>query len=133
MSDHMPFGGMPATPLPTRSTPGNGDGDSDPNAWIAPLASTAITAITGFFAVIVGMMSPMVCDSCSSAEADRFGTLFLAYFCGLLVPVALLLASWILPWRRKYAVIRIVLAALAPCSVVALVVLYYMLINSVKG
>ncbi|WP_187363760.1 hypothetical protein [Streptomyces piniterrae] len=143
MNDHMPLGptpvpyvplgGTPANPRSPHGTPGNRDDEPDPSAWLAPLISTAVTAFLGFFAVIVGMMSPMVCDSCSRAEADRFGVLFLGYFAGMLVPAALLIVSWILPWRRKHAANRIAFAAFAPCSVVALVLLYFTLLGDVTG
>ncbi|MFG2138945.1 hypothetical protein [Streptomyces sp. NPDC048650] len=107
--------------------------ERDPNAWIAPLIATLLTVAAGSFAAVVAMFSPMVCDSCSAPELDRLETLFSLYVLSMLIPVVLLIVDWALPWRRRHSVTRIVVAALAPCSVVALVVLYIGLLGSVRG
>ncbi|MFF1924092.1 hypothetical protein ACFVW8_26405 [Streptomyces sp. NPDC058221] len=90
--------------------------------WVAPLISTVLTLPLAFFALIYGMLSPMACDSCSDAEADRFdasfGTAFTVLVCGLVVALILLVVSWCLPRRPDRAPSRGLFALLAPVAVV---------------
>ncbi|WP_030694046.1 hypothetical protein [Streptomyces globisporus] len=89
-------------------------------SWIAPLFSTLLTLPLGFFALAFAMLSPMACDSCDGAEADRFDAAFKVAFptfaVGLLVSLALLIAAWIPPRRAGLAV------AAPPAVVVTLLV-----------
>ncbi|MFC4494601.1 hypothetical protein ACFPA8_10700 [Streptomyces ovatisporus] len=88
-----------------------------PRAWIAPLVATVLTLPAGFFALVFVMLSPMACDSCSEADQSRFdatfGPSFVIFLCGLAVSAVLLLLSWVLPWRQRYAERRVVLAVAA--------------------
>ncbi|MET9964019.1 hypothetical protein ABZ128_33920 [Streptomyces sp. NPDC006326] len=91
-------------------------------AFVAPLVSTLVTlpaALVSFF--IVGL-SPMACDSCNGAVADRFDAsyevAFSVFTAGLLVVLVLLVACWALPWQRRNAARRVVLALCAPAAVV---------------
>ncbi|MFF9847792.1 hypothetical protein [Streptomyces litmocidini] len=77
-------------------------------SWIAPLFSTLLTLPLGFFTLVVAMFSPMGCDSCGGAEADRFDAAFDVAFplctAGLLVSLGLLVAAWVPPRRAGLAV-----------------------------
>ncbi|WP_426403527.1 hypothetical protein ACN9M0_11020 [Streptomyces sp. R-07] len=77
-------------------------------SWIAPLFSTLLTLPLGFFGLVFAMLSPMACDSCDRAEADRFQAAFEVAFptlvVGLLVSLALLIAAWIPPRRAGFSV-----------------------------
>ncbi|MGW2628675.1 hypothetical protein ACWC2K_04990 [Streptomyces chattanoogensis] len=120
MTFYVPPPGMPATM-----------DDRHPGAWIAPCIATVITVIVAPFAFTVLMLSPMACDSCSQAGQDRFGVLFWSFAVGLLIPVALLVISWCLPWRREYLAARITLAAFAPGSLIGMLLLFIQLLDSV--
>ncbi|MFI5941464.1 hypothetical protein ACIBCB_14575 [Streptomyces uncialis] len=93
----------------------------DPRAWVAPLLSSLVTVPLILVSLFFAGLSQMACGACTEAELDRFdpsfGTAFDVFRYGLLVPAALLLASWFLPWRRRHAATRIVLAVLAPFTV----------------
>ncbi|MBB4979636.1 MULTISPECIES: hypothetical protein [Streptomyces] len=77
-------------------------------SWIAPLFSTLLTLPLGLFALVFAMFSPMACDNCDGAEADRFDAAFEVAFptllVGLLVSLGLLIAAWIPPRRAGLAV-----------------------------
>lgn len=89
--------------------------------WVAPLISTVVTLPLAFFTLIYGMLSPMGCDSCTDAEADRFeasfGTAFTVLVCGLVVALILLVVSWCLPRRPDRTASRVLFALLAPVAV----------------
>ncbi|MFJ4770564.1 hypothetical protein ACIP88_15835 [Streptomyces uncialis] len=93
----------------------------DPRAWLAPLVSSLVTVPLMLVSLFFAGLSQMACGACTATELDRFepsfGTAFDVFRYGLLVPAALLLASWFLPWRRRHAATRIVLAVLAPFTV----------------
>ncbi|GAA3153940.1 hypothetical protein GCM10010449_84300 [Streptomyces rectiviolaceus] len=75
----------------------------------------------------------MACDSCTTSEADRFNpsfdTAFTVFLFGLTVPAGLLLAAWALPWQKRHAARRALLAVLAPVSVLALYLLFAGLVD----
>ncbi|MEU4263205.1 hypothetical protein ACYCCF_12590 [Streptomyces argenteolus] len=89
-----------------------------PYAWIAPLLSTLVTLPAAGAALFYGALSPMACDSCNGAAADRFTDSFAVgwgVLCvGLLVSLAMLVASWVLPWRQRQDPTRVLLAWAAP-------------------
>ncbi|GAA2962897.1 MULTISPECIES: hypothetical protein [Streptomyces] len=91
------------------------------HAWVAPLLSTLLTLPAAGFALLYGGLSPMACDSCDGAEADRFTESFdaaWAVLCaGLLLSMAVLLASWVLPWRQRHVPTRALLSVAAPGTV----------------
>ncbi|MFD7981010.1 hypothetical protein [Streptomyces sp. NPDC059071] len=99
----------------------------DPDArvtggWVAPLLSTVVTLPLGFLTLVYAMFSPMACDSCDSAAADRFEDSFKVAFplamAGLLVALVLLVTSWALPRRARHSARRVGLAVAAPVTVV---------------
>ncbi|MFI6405265.1 hypothetical protein [Streptomyces sp. NPDC050548] len=88
---------------------------------VGQLIATVVTLPAAFFAYIIGSLTPMACDSCNGAEADRFNrkfdTAFTILQVGLLTSLALLLASWGLPQTEKTAARRALFAVLAPSTV----------------
>jgi hypothetical protein len=73
-------------------------------AWFAPLLAMLLTLLMAFFLSIGVGFSGMACDVGSSPEISRCNASVVpaakVYFYGLLPPAGLLLASWVLPWRR---------------------------------
>ncbi|MFI1283035.1 hypothetical protein ACH4U5_20150 [Streptomyces sp. NPDC020858] len=104
-----------------------------PRAFVAPLVSTLLTlpltAIAFFF---VGL-SPMACDSCGDAASDRFDAsydiAFPVFGSGLAVVLVLLLATWGLPWQRRYAAARVWFAVSAPSAVVFDFIVFHGLVD----
>lgn len=98
------------------------DTSRHPRAFLAPLLSTLVTLPTGLVAFFFAGLSPMACDSCNGADADRFDasfdTAFSTFTTGLLIVLGLLVACWALPWERRNAARRVVLALVAPAAVV---------------
>ncbi|MER7467152.1 hypothetical protein [Streptomyces sp. NPDC097981] len=98
------------------------DTSPDKRAFVAPLVSTLLTlpmALVAFF--FVGL-SPMACDSCGEAAGHRFDASFDIAFpvftTGLLLVLAVLVASWALPWQRRNSARRVSFALLAPAAVI---------------
>ncbi|MEV6261076.1 hypothetical protein AB0M42_10030 [Streptomyces sp. NPDC051784] len=93
----------------------------DPRAWVAPLLSTFLTLPAAGYAWLYGGLSPMACDSCGETEADRFDASYggaWALLCtGLVIALIVMLASWCVPWERRHAPTRALLAAAAPVVV----------------
>lgn len=92
--------------------------DRDPRAWVAPTVATALGALLAPAAFLLGGLSVMATDSCGPDDCSQaltttlsviFGTLF---FGGVLAAGAWL-ASWLLPWTRRWSVPRIWLAVLS--------------------
>ncbi|MEU2363305.1 hypothetical protein ACFIN9_18315 [Streptomyces noursei] len=109
------------------------DGERDSRAWVGPLVSTVVTVVVGFFALVFVGFSAMACDACSSEKAHgfdaSFSTAISALQVGFLVPAALLLASWGLPWERRNAGRRAMFALMAPLSIVGLFVVSMVIVN----
>ncbi|WP_370412590.1 hypothetical protein [Streptomyces fradiae] len=115
------------------------DAAYDPDArvtggWIAPLASTVVTLPLGFFALLYAGLSPMACDSCNGAEADRFDASFEVAFpvamTGLLVALVLLITAWSLPRRARHAARRVGFAVAAPLTVVVTMIAFAALLDT---
>ncbi|MEV6313292.1 hypothetical protein AB0M10_32480 [Streptomyces sp. NPDC051840] len=100
----------------------------DPRAWVAPLLSTLLTLPAAGFAWFYGALSPMACDSCDGAEADRFDASYGAAWgvlcTGLVVALVVMLVSWCVPWERRHAAKRALLAVAAPVVVGAALVAF---------
>ncbi|MFI8822654.1 hypothetical protein [Streptomyces sp. NPDC053431] len=96
--------------------------------WVAPLVSTVITLPLGFLTLAYTMLSPMACDSCDGADADRFDASFAVAFptamVGLLVSLVLLITSWALPRNARNVPRRIGFALAAPLTVVVTAMLF---------
>ncbi|MGW2088361.1 hypothetical protein [Streptomyces sp. NPDC001880] len=105
--------------------------DSHRHTWIASLISTVVTLPLAFFALVYSMLSPMACDSCSDAMADRFdasfGPAWTVSCFGLLLSLVILVASWVFTSRRPSAAIG--LAVAAPATVFFTWVAFMTLIN----
>ncbi|MFD5939104.1 MULTISPECIES: hypothetical protein [Streptomyces] len=81
----------------------------DPRAWVAPLISTLLTLPMGLVALFVGGLTPMACDSCDGAAADRFDASF--------------------THRIRHAARRVGLALTAPATVVVTFVAFMALVD----
>ncbi len=96
-------------------------GARHPGAWVAPLVSTLLTLPMGILSLFYAGMSPMACDSCDTQAAHAFDASFATawpvFLCGLMLVLVLLGACWILPWERRNAARRAVLALAAPGAV----------------
>ncbi|MFC8367229.1 MULTISPECIES: hypothetical protein [unclassified Streptomyces] len=92
--------------------------ERDPRAWVAPTVATVLGALLAPVAFLFGGLSVMATDSCGPDDCSQalttalnviFGTLF---FGGVLAGGAWL-ASWLLPWTRRWSVPRVWLAGLS--------------------
>ncbi|MFE1774266.1 hypothetical protein [Streptomyces sp. NPDC059008] len=75
---------------------------------------------------LVIITSTLCGNECHSEHNEPTFSLIFKVCCeyGLVVPAALLLVSWLLPWRRRHNTLRLATAALAPLSLGALYVLF---------
>ncbi|MFH9744938.1 hypothetical protein ACH4MN_10880 [Streptomyces anulatus] len=104
------------------STPATGPTHApDPRAWVAPLISTIVTLPMGLVALFIGGLTPMACDSCNGAAADRFDasftTAWTVLWIGLILALIVLVAAWAVPHQLRYAARRVGLALTAPTVV----------------
>ncbi|MBQ1108534.1 MULTISPECIES: hypothetical protein [unclassified Streptomyces] len=104
------------------STPATGPTHApDPRAWVAPLISTVVTLPMGLVALFIGGLTPMACDSCNGAAADRFDasftTAWTVLWIGLILALIVLVAAWAVPHQLRYAARRVGLALTAPTVV----------------
>ncbi|MER6122266.1 hypothetical protein ABT173_06160 [Streptomyces sp. NPDC001795] len=97
-------------------------------AWVAPLVATVLTVPGSLLAYAFAGLTPMACDACDGAVADRFTRGFDSAYTvlriGLAAAFVLLLVSWCLPWSERNVVPRRVLAAFAPGTVLVSVLLF---------
>lgn len=102
------------------------DVERDAWAWVGPLVSSVVTVVAGFFALVALGFSAMACDGCSGEKAHEFdasiSTAVLVLKIGFVVPGGLLAVAWGLPWERRNAGQRALLALTAPLAVVVLFV-----------
>ncbi|MFC0602545.1 hypothetical protein [Streptomyces palmae] len=95
-----------------------------PKAWVAPLVSTLLTVPAMLISYLYVTLSPMVCDSCTDAVSKRFDSSFATAYpvfqVGLLVPMALLVTAWVLPWQQRFSDRRKLAARSAPLSLLVL-------------
>ncbi|PCG82401.1 hypothetical protein CIB93_30260 [Streptomyces sp. WZ.A104] len=100
---------------------------------MAPLISTVVTLPLGLVALFFGGLTPMACDSCNGAEADRFDASFTVawtvLWIGLLVALIVLIASWAVPHQVRYAARRVGLALAAPATAVVTFVAFMALVD----
>ncbi|MFD7749102.1 hypothetical protein ACFV2V_23325 [Streptomyces sp. NPDC059698] len=125
MSEHSHHGGGAPATAP--------DETPDRRAWVAPLISTVLTLPMGLVALFVAGLSPMACDSCNGAAADRFHDSWTVgwtvLWIGLLVALAVLIAAWAVPHRLRHAARRVGLALAAPATVVVAFVAFMALVD----
>ncbi|MFI7327509.1 hypothetical protein ACIBQ3_23085 [Streptomyces rubiginosohelvolus] len=95
--------------------------------------STVVTLPLGLIALFIGRLTPMACDSCNGAAADRFGASFTVAWTvlrvGLLVALAVLIASWAVPHQLRCAARRVALALAAPATLVVTFVAFMALVD----
>ncbi|MFI1348255.1 hypothetical protein ACH4UR_18345 [Streptomyces lydicus] len=115
---------MEQMPYPYRVEPRHPTGDDrDPRAIAAPAISTVVTLAGGF---VLGYLAVLTLALCGNACHNDPAEAVIVTVCGwgLVIPVVLLLISWLLPWRRRHAATRLAFAILAPFSLGALRVLF---------
>ncbi|MGW7097287.1 hypothetical protein [Streptomyces sp. NPDC054874] len=104
----------------------------DPRAWVAPLISTIVTLPMGLVALFIGGLTPMACDSCNGAAADRFDASFTTAWTvlciGLILALIVLVAAWAVPHQLRHAARRVGLALTAPTTVVVAFVAFMALV-----
>ncbi|WP_438486877.1 hypothetical protein [Streptomyces sp. S186] len=107
--------------------------ERDARAWVGPLIASVVTVVAGFFALVVLGFSAMACDACSSEKAHGFdasiSTALVVLKVGFLGPAGLLVTAWGLPWERRNAGRRAMLALTAPLAVVVLFVVCMALVE----
>ncbi|MEW2123701.1 hypothetical protein AB0891_08275 [Streptomyces sp. NPDC007259] len=105
--------------------------DRPRHTWIASLISTVVTLPLAFLAMIYSMMAPMACDSCTDEPSDRFDasfdTAWTVSCAGLVLSLAVLLASWVC--TRSRPATAILLAVAAPVTVFLTWVLFMGLVD----
>ncbi|UTR82673.1 hypothetical protein [Streptomyces cavourensis] len=105
----------------------------DRRAWVAPLISTVVTLPAGLIALFIGGLTPMACDSCNGAAADRFDASFITawtvLWIGLLAALVMLIASWAVPHRLRFAARRVGLSLAAPVTTMVTFVAFMALVD----
>lgn len=122
------FGPAPVPYLPAQH-PGTDRGGHDAYAWIVPVVVSALLALLVPPALLFGALSPMATDACgpdhcSAGLTRSLATVEALLRYGGLVTVPAYVASWVLPWRRSWTPVRVVLGAAAllpPVAVLGLV------------
>ncbi|WP_413254214.1 hypothetical protein [Streptomyces decoyicus] len=94
-------------------------------ALIAPVVSTAVLLVEGLVLGWLVMMTSAMCGNVCHDDRNEPGFSLILNMCGygLVIPLGLLLISWLLPPRRWHAP-RLATAILAPLSLGALYVLF---------
>jgi hypothetical protein len=109
-------------------------GTSVRGTWVGPLVATVVTLPAALVAYVVGGLTPMACDACDGAEAERFSRRFDTGFTflqvGLLASSVLLLVSWGLPQTEPNVARRRVFAVLAPGTVLFSFLLFAAMVPS---
>lgn len=125
MSENSHDGGSTPATAPTHAP--------DPRAWVAPLISTIVTLPMGLVALFIGGLTPMACDSCNGAAADRFDasftTAWTVLWIGLVLALIVLIAAWAVPHQVRNAARRVGLALAAPGTVVVTFVAFMALVD----
>jgi hypothetical protein len=100
------------------------DRDRDDRAWVIPTVTTVLLVLLVPFAMVCAFGAAMSTDSCGSDECqalDKWVSVIGAtLLVGLFVTPGACLASWLVPWKQRWAATRLCLAllALAPPSIV---------------
>ncbi|MCK1822492.1 hypothetical protein MTQ10_23490 [Streptomyces sp. XM83C] len=102
--------------------------DRDPPAWVAPaVASAVLLACSPCVLLIVGMFLLLVGNHCEDTCGQGPDPALLAVAGVILyaawLPVATLITSWALPWKRRWSKLRVVLAVPAASPVLLLALL----------
>ncbi|AKJ13946.1 hypothetical protein ABB07_29065 [Streptomyces incarnatus] len=103
--------------------------ERDPRAWVAPAIATVLLGVLGPAAVLFAGFSVMATDSCGPDDCSAALNTSLSWIFGLLrfggpLCFVALLTAWLLPWQRRWSVMRAwtaVLAVLPPLGVLFLV------------
>ncbi|MEU5985542.1 hypothetical protein [Streptomyces sp. NPDC047434] len=119
------------TPAPTPAlprawrVPAPQPGDRDGNACVPAAAAAAVAFVTHVFWVLVVGFSAMATDGCgpddcAAGVVGPLTVMYVAYYAIYVVTPLALVASLVLPWRRRWrrTRVRLALLALLPQAVV---------------
>src|SRR5690348_11328799 len=88
--------------------------------WLPPLLGTLVTAPLLYLSCLGVLMSTMACDSCTSAQADRFGDFYLVGLCcfglGLALTGGASVTSYVLAARGRRLGAIVAFAVLTPLT-----------------
>ncbi|MGW0417941.1 hypothetical protein [Streptomyces sp. NPDC003015] len=106
--------------------------DQDRRAWVAPLVATILLVLLGPPALLFGGLSAMATDSCGpddcpSALMTYLTVIYAILGFGILVTLPAFVASWALPWHRRWSALRAWLAAVAVLPPLAVLLLVFTL------
>lgn len=114
----------PATSAPDSDRDRDRTRDRDDRAWVIPTVTTVLLVVLVPFAVVCALGAAMATDPCGPGECQALdkwvSVIGSTLFVGLVVTPGAYLASWLVPWKQRWAAARLCLAllALAPPSVV---------------
>ncbi|MET7293281.1 hypothetical protein ABZS79_14300 [Streptomyces griseoloalbus] len=105
--------------------------ERDHRAWVAPTVATVLGSVLVPSAGLLGAMSVMATDGCGSDCSQAltttltliYGTLFIGGF----LATGAWLTSWLLPWTRRWSVLRAWLAGLSLLPPVLVLVMVFTL------
>lgn len=128
MSQH--HAAAPVPPAAPMSSVQRYRAERDPRAWVAPAVATTVGAFLVPVAFLFGAMSVMATDSCgpddcSGALTTALTVIYGTLFFGNILAGAAWLASWLLPWTRRWSVPRVWLAGLSLLPSVFVLVLTF--------
>ncbi|WP_159030875.1 hypothetical protein [Streptomyces sp. 769] len=108
---------------------GRAEGERDPLALMPPLISTGVTLLGALVVGWLAFLTPVLFDHDSNRTrmVERYEVGLAVSACGLVVPLAMLVISWVLPWRRHHRGSRVAAAVLAPVLLGVLYVLVLVL------
>jgi hypothetical protein len=110
-------------PRPPRP-PRRDDPERDRYAYVAPVISSVLMvpllAVGGFCV----MFAPMATDPCTPDGCHALNRALMTAPCVLLAAWLTLGLSWVLPWRLRYRVMRVVPAVVAPLLALAALFIY---------
>ncbi|MFD8546300.1 hypothetical protein [Streptomyces sp. NPDC059649] len=100
--------------------------DREPAAVAAPAISTAVLLGEGLVLGWLVLMTSAMCGNACHDDRNEPGFSLILNVCtyALVIPVASLLISWLLPYRRRYRKARLATAVLAPMSLAGIYVLF---------
>lgn len=117
---HAPIPAPKITPAPPRAwrVPAPQPGDRDGNACVPAAAAAAVALVTHVFWFLVVGFSTMATDGCgpddcAAGVVGPLTVMYVAYYAIYLVTPLALVASLVLPWRRRWRRTRVWLALLA--------------------
>ncbi|MFG3007639.1 hypothetical protein [Streptomyces calvus] len=106
--------------------------ERDRRAWVAPTVATVLGAVLTPSAVLLAAMSVMATDGCgpddcSQALTTALSLIYSTLFFGGFLTTGAWFAAWLLPWTRRWSVLRAWLAGFSLLPPVLVLVMVFML------